>query len=207
MAIYLSFIAWFCWVIVYVEMIRIGLKEKTYGMPIFVLALNLVWEVLYSVLSIKIDFKNPQGWLILVWFLLDILIFYTYLLYGKKHFPKSINQKYFKSWIMIILLMAFVVQISFLIEFGRAAIFYSAFIQNLIMSIAFINMLYIRKNASGQNLIIAFMKWIGTLLPTIVYGVIYSNQLCLILGILCSIFDIIYIYYLTITIKDIKLYY
>jgi hypothetical protein len=176
-------------------------------MPIFVLALNLVWEVLYSVVSIKIDFTNPQGWLILVWFLLDILVFYTYLLYGKKHFPKYINQKYFKSWIIIIFLMAFVVQISFFIEFGRAAIFYSAFIQNLIMSIAFINMLYIRKDANGQNLIIAFMKWIGTLLPTIVYGVIYSNQLCLILGILCFIFDIIYIYYLTITIKDVSSYY
>lgn len=59
-------------------------------------------------------------------------------------------------------------------------------------------MLVITMSTRGQSLIIAINKWIGTLAPTILFGTIYGNQLVLILGIFCSVFDIIYIYLLTI---------
>lgn len=185
-----------CWTIVYIQLIVTGFKEKTYGMPFIALALNFAWEAIHSLFGIKNNIFSLQTWLILVWFLLDIIIVYTYLRYGKQYFPKHTSKKYFAPWTVIIFLMSFVIQYYFAIEFGSLGGIYSAFLQNLIMSILFINMLVSRSDLKGQNLIIGINKWIGTLSPTILYGVIYEYKLILILGIFCSLFDILYIYFL-----------
>ena len=92
--------------------------------------------------------------------------------------------------------MSFAIQYYFIVQFGDLGRLYSAFLQNLIMSILFINMLVNRMDIKGQNLSIAIYKWIGTLAPTILYGVIWGNKLILVLGIFCSVFDILYIYFL-----------
>lgn len=202
MVFFLELVTFIGWVITYVELARLGFRDKTYGMPIFPLALNVIWEILYSYIILKSDPTDAMGLAISIWFLLDIIIVYTYLRYGRKYFPKQINQKYFLIWTKIIFLMAIGIQYAFFIKFDSVAIWYSAFISNLIMSVAFINMLYIRKDTKGQNLTIAISKWIGTLAPTIIFGVIYGNQLGLSLGIFCSVFDIIYIYYLKVTMNS-----
>jgi hypothetical protein len=165
-------------------------------MPFIALALNFAWESLNSFIGLKNNFSSLQTWIIVIWFLLDIIIVYTYLRYGKQHFPKYTSKKYFMPWTIIIFSMAFLIQYYFLIDFGNLGGIYSAFIQNLIMSILFINMLVSRDNLKGQNLIIGISKWIGTLAPTILYGVIYEYRLILILGLFCSLFDILYIYFL-----------
>lgn len=185
-----------CWTIVYIQLIVTGLKEKTYGMPFIALALNFSWEAIHSFWGIKNNIFSLQTWLVLVWFLLDIIIVYTYLRYGKRYFPKHTSRKYFAPWTAIIFLMSFVIQYYFIIEFGSLGGIYSAFLQNLIMSLLFINMLVNRNDLKGQNLTIGIAKWIGTLSPTILYGVIYEYRLILILGLFCSLFDILYIYFL-----------
>ncbi|OOM72342.1 hypothetical protein CLPUN_48100 [Clostridium puniceum] len=185
-----------CWTLVYVQLIILGFKEKTYGMPFIALALNFAWESINSFINLKNDILNLQTFITLVWFLLDIIIVYTYLRYGKQHFPKYTSKKYFMPWTIVIFLMAFLIQYYFFIDFGTLGGVYSRFLQNLIMSILFINMLVNRNNLKGQNLSIGIYKWIGTLAPTILYGVFHEYKLILILGFFCSLFDILYIYFL-----------
>jgi hypothetical protein len=165
-------------------------------MPFIALALNFSWEAIHSYLGIKSNLFAAETWIILIWFLLDIIIVYTYLRYGKQYFPKHTSKKYFMPWTLLIFLMSFVIQYYFVIEFGSLGRVYSGFLQNLIMSILFINMLVTRNNLKGQNLAIGINKWIGTLAPTILYGVIYEYKLILILGLFCSLFDMLYIYFL-----------
>jgi len=185
-----------CWTMVYIELIFLGFKEKTYGMPFIALALNFTWEALHSYLGLKNDISNIQTWIILIWFILDTVIVCTYLIYGKKYFPKQSSKLYFTPWTIIIFLMSFVLQYCFIIEFGNIGKMYSAFIQNLIMSILFINMIVNRTTTAGQSLTIAINKCIGTLALTILFGVIGGSKLILALGIFCSVFDILYIYFL-----------
>jgi hypothetical protein len=87
-------------------------------------------------------------------------------------------------------------ELLFIGEFGlvdmRAAQ-YSAFLQNLLMSGLFIAMFVARRGARGQSLTIGFAKWIGTLAPTLVFGVIQDSPFILGIGILCSVFDLAYI--------------
>lgn len=193
--IFLLLLSGICWTIVYLQLISTGLKDKVSGMPFIALALNFSWEAIHSFLGLKNNLFNIETWIILVWFLLDIIIVYTYLRYGKQYFPKNTNKEYFMPWTILIFFMSFVIQYYFVIEFEDLGRVYSGFLQNLIMSILFINMLVTRNDLKGQNLIIGINKWIGTLAPTILYGVIYQYKLILILGLFCSLFDILYIYF------------
>lgn len=69
--------------------------------------------------------------------------------------------------------MSFVIQYSFYVEFGE----FSAFLQNLIMSILYINMFVNRGSTKGQSLIITINKWIGALAPVaILFGIMKGNS-------------------------------
>lgn len=61
------------------------------------------------------------------------------------------------------------------------------------MSIAFIAMLQKRKSSQGQSMLLAVGKWLGTLAPTITMGILSTNYVVLACGLLCSIYDIVYI--------------
>jgi hypothetical protein len=197
------------WTVVYIFLIRAGFKDKTYGMPLFALALNIAWELLYTILGFQHTEISLQTWVNLVWSLFDIAIVFCYFKYGKEEFKKYADAKYFIPWSVLIFLMAGILQYAFLKEFGITnsknfdlfktfiepdlGSWYAAFLQNLMMSVLFIQMLLLRKNDKGQNLTVAIAKWIGTLAPTILFGILLENNLVLILGIFCCVFDMIYI--------------
>jgi hypothetical protein len=85
----------------------------------------------------------------------------------------GVEKTLFIAWSVLGLVTAFALQYALLKEFGVAkGAGYSAFLQNLLMSVLFIAMLAGRGNREGQSLSIAINKWIGTLAPTILYGLI-----------------------------------
>ena len=78
------------WCVTYIECIRIGIKEKTYCMPLLALCMNFCWEALSLV-----DYSLHSGDNIFayslygVWTLLDLGIVATYIVYGKQEFLRS----------------------------------------------------------------------------------------------------------------------
>ena len=64
-------------------------------------------------------------------------------------------------------------------------------------------MLNTRKSSKGQSMLIAICKCIGTITPTI-FGSIKGNKFILVTGIICFVFDAIYILALSYTIKNEK---
>ncbi len=194
MVTFLTLICGICWAGVYVESIRIGFKQKTYSMPFFALALNIAWEGIACYVG-KTNYPGIQGVINLVWFILDIVILVTYFKFGKEEFSSYADSRFFIPWSVLVLIMAFAVQYAFRVELptDNLGSGIAAFLQNLIMSFVYISMLVHRKSDKGQSLIIAFCKWIGTLAPTITFGAIGGDTLILVLGIFCSVFDILYI--------------
>jgi len=192
-----------CWIIVYFESIRIGFRDKTYCIPFIAIALNINWELVHFsgeyLKNESVVQAAPYG----IWFILDVFVLVTFYKYGKKYFRKSLNIKLFFLGSIIVLLIALVFQVLFVENLGllkgRA---YAAFIQNLAMSILFLRMLQQRNSYEGQSLAIASNKLIGTLMPTITFGLIGSkifngpNLLILPLGISCFIFDLLYLWLL-----------
>lgn len=201
MELFLTILSGLGWIVVYEECIRLGIKQKTYAMPLFALGLNFAWELLYSIADIAYGAHGPLVGMTLaqvvanvLWCCLDIVILYTYFKYGKKEWPDSISRKLFAPWTLLVLICCFALQIAFIVEFGfTMAAQYSAFLQNLLMSVLFIKLFVKRGGDAGQSLLLATAKWIGTLAPTILMGVITYNPVVLVCGIFCTVFDLIYI--------------
>lgn len=201
METFLTVLSGLGWIIVYEECIRLGFKQKTYAMPFFALGLNFAWELIYTVSDIFLEAHGPLVGMTLVqtianaaWVCLDVLILFTYFRYGKKEWPKTISSKLFAPWSILGLVCCFALQLVFIKEFDFImAAQYSAFLQNLLMSILFISMYVKRGNMEGQSILLAVAKWIGTLAPTLLMGVITYNPVVLVCGIFCTVFDLIYI--------------
>ena len=189
------------WTIVYFDGIRIGIKDKSYAIPFWALALNFTWELLHSILgAIEVGF-DAQIIVNIVWVLCDIGILYTYFKYGMKYFPKNRSRNDFILWSVGGIIVSFMLQYMFMHEFtlviGRS---YAAFLQNLLMAILFIVMLVQRDSSEGQTMLIAWCKFIGTLAPTLYFGVVghpnfnnESNMFILVIGVMTAIFYVSYI--------------
>jgi len=189
------------WTIVYIDAIRTGFRDHLCAFPFWALSLNIAWELLQSVLEYRDAGLVLQVPVSATWFLLDLSILVSWFRFGRNDFPSHLPGTWFYSWSFLVLSVAFFIQYSFVTEFGlypgRA---YAAFLQNLLMSVLFIGMLAKRNSSKGQSMTIAVCKWLGTLCPTILFGVLGGtketaapNSFILVTGLLCSFFDILYI--------------
>ena len=104
------------------------------------------------------------------------------------------TRRLFIGWALLLGVTSFAVQLLFVVQFGwDDAARYAAFLQNLLMSGLFIAMFAARAGTRGQTLLIAVAKWVGTLAPTIALGWYGNSPLILGVGVLCSVFDLVYI--------------
>jgi len=188
------------WTIVYIDCIRIGFKHKTYAIPFWALALNVSWEIQHGIINFQLPNPGIQVVINGIWGLFDITILVTFFMYGKKYFPKKLKTPWFYVWGISVLIISFILEHIFGKEFGQnLGGGYAAFLQNLLMSVLFIAMLVQRNGTDGQSLTIAISKWIGTLAPTILFGIVGSdamggpNKLMLCTGIIIFLFDVAYI--------------
>lgn len=201
MELFLTLVSGAAWMIVYEECIRLGFRDKSCAMPFFALGLNFAWELINFVGELVFQWHGQpvgviavQVWVNGFWALLDIVILVTYLRYGASEWPKGIDKKWFFPWVALVLTCCYSLQIAFIVEFGGVmAAEYSAFLQNLLMSVLFIAMFVRRGDLRGQSVLLAAAKWIGTLAPTILMGAISFDALVLVCGGFCSVFDLIYL--------------
>ncbi|WP_449482614.1 transmembrane-type terpene cyclase [Streptomyces avidinii] len=193
MDLFLTLVSGVAWTVVYVEAIRVGLRDRTYAMPVAALALNFAWESTYAVNEFRSG-VSAQGVVNVVWALADIVIVYTYLRYGRAELPRFVTRPMFALWSGLVFASAFAVQWLFLAHFGpHDASRYSAFLQNLLMSGLFVALYASRRGRHGQSLVIAVAKWVGTLAPTVLFGIVEDAPLVLGLGLLCAVFDLAYV--------------
>lgn len=198
--LFLLLLSGLCWTIVYIDSIRVGFRDKSYAMPFWALSLNIAWEFLHFAYGLKNAGTSPQTIVNGIWAGFDIVLLVTYFKFGKSFFPMFLHAKWFIPYSIAVLAACFVIQFFFIDEFGVAyGATYSAFLQNLLMSVLFINMFVLRKGSSGQSLTIAICKWIGTLAPVITFGILGHDSLkgpsnlVLAVGAFIFIADLVYI--------------
>src|SRR5258706_9878480 len=188
----LTVISGSAWTIVYISAIWIGFRHKTYAIPLAALGLNLAWESTYAVPDLTSTLP-VQGVVDVVWALADVIIVYTFFRYGRAEFP-VLTRRMFALWAVLVIASAYTVQWLFIAEFGLDdGSRYSAFLQNLLMSGLFIAMFVARRGLRGQTLTIAVCKWLGTVAPTILIGVLDKSPFILGIGIMCGVLDLVYI--------------
>jgi len=162
-------------------------------MPIAALALNFAWESTYAVHDLMTS-VSIQAIVNLIWAIADLAIVFSFFNFGRRELSSYVTRPMFAAWGMLAFGAAYTVQWLFFANFGaHDAARYAAFLQNALMSGLFVQMILARRGLRGQTLTIAVAKWIGTLAPTILVGVIQGSHFILGLGILCSVFDLVYI--------------
>jgi hypothetical protein len=207
MEMFLAVFSGIAWSVVYVILICQGFKHKTYGMPLFALSLNFAWETINSFNDLVLQLPGPldlqvelagyainvQGVVNACWAVLDAVILVTYFKYGRERCSQQ-AQRYFVPWSILAFILGFALQFAFFFEFGpKDGPVYSAFAQNVVMSILFIVMLFSREDTKGQSLVLAVAKWLGTLAPTLLAGFILQFDIYVVLcGTMCSVLDCIY---------------
>ena len=147
------------WSITYLLIIKRGYQDKACGMPMAALCLNISWECVFS-------FIHPPGGvqrvINLAWFVLDVIIVAQYLRYESARRPAGMSAAFFHAAFLSILATAFLTVLLTTREFANYVGSYTAFGQNLLMSILFVRMLLDRKDLAGQSLYIGLTKMLGT---------------------------------------------
>jgi hypothetical protein len=186
-------IMFICWTVVYIEATRIGIRDRTYAIPIVSLALNFAWEVIHAINGVMYYAERAPTYCIVLWMVTDLGIIYTYFAYGRSEFPSFVTRPIFVAGSLLVFVSAFLVQAAFVLEiYGPiGAINYSAFLQNAFMSGSFIAMFVARGGSRGQSLTLAISKGIGSLAPVLRLGTI--SMYVALVGAVIVVLDIIYI--------------
>jgi len=161
-------------------------------MPILACLMNLSMEF-HTFFNFSYDSFYYLG--NIIWFLLDLIILYQII----RFYPVKNKVQFYSLGIIGFIIWSVVIQISLIIQ---SWIIFSAFFQNLIMSLLFIDFLKRDDFPKGQSLYIALFRIIGT---TSAVFVILTKDIFQILDLttkillLCiPICDIIYMYLFTI---------
>lgn len=179
------------WSLAYILIIMRGFKDKTYGMPLLALCANLSWEFIFSFIYPR---DAPQSYINITWFFLDLAIIYQILRFGPGELKDLLPRRYFYPAFFASLVISFLIILGISMEFENYNGMYSAFGQNLLMSVLFVVMLLRRDSLRGQSIYIAVLKLIGTVLASVVFFARDpSSVLMLTLYISIFIFDVVYV--------------
>lgn len=146
-----------CWIVVYALIIRRGHLDRSYGMPLVAVCVNISWEFIFTFL---IPHEPPQSYINGGWLLLDLFILAQLLAFWRSDFPKLDNVVFY-PFTVAALLASFGLIYTMAVEFDHCGA-YSAFGQNFLMSILFMIMLFQRNSLIGQSVYIALAKLAGT---------------------------------------------
>ncbi|MGV4983717.1 transmembrane-type terpene cyclase [Streptomyces sp. NRAIS4] len=146
------------WTAAYVLLVRTGLRERTFGMPVVAFATNISWEFSFAFV------RPPSGVahiVNIVWFCFDLAVGYTLVRFGRSEFP-YLPDRLFLPALAALLALAYpgMNYASEQFDAGGGAI--TAFGSNLAMSGMFLAMLAARRGTRGQSPGIALTKLLGT---------------------------------------------
>src|SRR5690348_15370364 len=180
------------WTATYLLIIRQSILDHTYGMPMVALCANIVWEFIFSFI---LPSPSVQRIVNITWFLLDVGILICFLRYGSDEFA-NLSKRAFYTVFCVTLATSFCAVLLITLEFHDAGT-YSAFGQNLMMSIMFITMLYYRRSLRGQSIAIAICKLSGTALASLAFflytAISHRSVLLPFLYISILVYDLIYV--------------
>ena len=177
------------WTIAYVLIIYRGFKDKTYGMPMLVLCLNIVWEFMYGfmgdpIVPVGSALEISRQPLLLrlddvLCFLFDCCILYLLFKYGRKEFEKFhpyAPKGAFVPTVLLFLLLSFLFITVSVYEWNDHNGIYIAYVDEVIMATLFIRMLWRRGNADGQSMWIGLFKFVGTIFTILAGGLVVRRE-------------------------------
>lgn len=148
------------WVLAYVLMIRRGLIDRSYGMPMVALCLNVAWESYFSLFSdAQLTNRVAYG----IYLVADLGVLWTCWRFGPADFRSPLIRQYFRLATVAIFIGGFFLIRQFALSFDDGYGGISATFTTLLLSVAMVGMLLRRDNVKGQSLYIGLLVLIGNI--------------------------------------------
>jgi hypothetical protein len=148
------------WTITYLLILQKSIQDRTIGMPMVALCMNIAWEFIFSFIYPN---DKPQLYVNYVWFCLDLVIVIQYLRLNQAAFDEYLPEKLFYPAFCSVLAIGFFNMLFATTELGTLlGSHYTAFEINLLMSVLFVYLLLSSDRTQGQSIYIATTKMIGT---------------------------------------------
>lgn len=197
------------WTATYVFVIWRGFKDKSYGVPLVNICLNISWEFIFS--WIYPDPNMTRTWLYRFWFIPDVIIIWQLWKYGRENQVIPEIKKYFHTNVIVTLILSYLCIWTFIHFYKDPTGTEIAFYINAWMSIGYVFMFFNRRDLRGISLPAAWCKMLGTGIASIVvhftYSIIKPDKptwgILELSFITIFIFDVIYIYLITKRAKEI----
>ncbi|KAJ3166919.1 hypothetical protein HDU88_003008 [Geranomyces variabilis] len=181
------------WVTCYAAMAVTNFKDKSYGMPMLCLCLNLSWEVIMTTLHPVV--VTEVYWASVLWVLFDLVLFYQTWLYARNEFTAYpfLRQR------TTLLLAAGVIfgfpGILFFLEYAhdfRLGLL-AGLVLNTALAVSYVAMLVNRGSSRGQSMVIAVTKGVGSAAAWVLnIGLGYDHNFLLYLYVLNVATDLVY---------------
>lgn len=191
----LFLILWACapWMIIYICIIYVGIRDRSYGMPGVSIALNFAWECIYFLHYVQYGFiwqTITYG----MWAVLNAGIVATFLRFGLKELSSKLRQIDLVVLAVIAFVTACGIHLIFLELFPLLIAEYtSAVLINTVISLLFIVMFLHRRGPRGQSMVIAVSKFVANIGLLTATGILPDQMFSIVVGIIYCTLDVIYI--------------
>ena len=183
------------WVVAYINTIIWIRKKEVLDIPAIAITLNFGCEI-----TTAIFFGPNMGHALVIaywaWMVLDAYIIYSLYRFGYKQMRVDFFKQNFHKFLILGLLVSFVVQCTFIVQYDLPMAPLDSYIINLVMSICFIYMFFI-PGYEGNRKLTGWTKFLGTGIISIMFQTKYpDNYFLTSLYVFCAVFDIYYLYLL-----------
>jgi len=150
------------WTAAYLAIIVIGFRQKTYGVPLVCICLNVVWEFLFTFEVTDARLHWFFIWGNGLWFFFDLVIVAQLFLYGKNAQVVPWVKDCFYPVAVGTLVAAAIGLYTFTFYFRDVKGVASSMTMNLAMSALFVPLLFSRPDLRGLSYAAAWLKLVGT---------------------------------------------
>ncbi len=191
----LFFIGSLLWLVCYMDTLYDIRKKKTLNIPLAAICLNFGWEIATCWFFVP----NMGKLLVLaywLWMFFDLFIFISTFRYGNKQVINAWFKKNIGFFLAAGIIISFLSQWQFIVQYDLPMAPLSGYIINLIMSIAFLYLIFI-PGYEGNSLITGWSKFLGTGIISVMFYTKYpDNNFLTIMYLAVAFFDVIYIWLL-----------
>jgi hypothetical protein len=149
------------WTLAYIQILAAGFREKTYGLPLACIFLDISWEFLFA-FNLVAPLQPALAWGNRLWFFADCVILAQVFLYGREMQSHPWLRKHFHTIAVISLLASVIGLYNFQVYFRDLYGVASSFLINLLLSVLYIPLLFSRPDLRGLPYGAAWTKMIGS---------------------------------------------
>jgi hypothetical protein len=176
------------WIISYVLIIRLCFRDRTFGLPMFAICLNITWEFVFTIECAVLP--NSMGLCPLepslmstvgkgvdvFWFALDTLLLYQLIRFGRPFMQYAHLKKHFHAYVVAGVGFALMLHYGYVTYYDDVFGIVDGWIINLIMSVSFIFLAFQRPDLRGLSWPAAWTKMAANLFYAVGLTVIYVQD-------------------------------